>query len=547
MTIWPRIRAGAFVALGLIGVVAAGATGCSEEEGASCGADNDCERGQICEDAVCTALECVRIGDCPGTGRTCLFDLRMCSAKECATAIDGIELTCSGARSYCIDGGSFGRTCVDPASLSCSGIADCAPLGAAFTCCQGLCTTECSAVGPDALLPLDMGTPDAQTDMGQVTDTGPIVDMDVPATASLCSACRGDGDCAELGAGARCTAIGASGSFCTSACGASGGTCPAGFQCVEGLDQCLPGIFECRGCLATPCGGGEVCDVFTGECKAPQGFCGTCADDDGCTNGLRCGPLGNFQRCFEPCPGGSCNTAGQICQDGFCKPESGMCDACGGACGGATPFCHAQSGQCRQCGAGAPCDGGLTCNLTTNTCTESGPGCQSDIDCSSPALPICFNGACIQCFDDSQCPPRNACNAAFTCEPAPCAGVECQRGSMCDNNTGRCAPGCNSVNDCVDPLTQGCDASTGQCYYQDGTCNLGGGEAVCAPGSQCVPDFFVSLQFPDRGVCTCVSSMPELPFVAPDDIIGCHNRDTCIYVTFPDQPVPANGTCYSLF
>lgn len=65
---------------------------------------------------------------------------------------------------------------------------------------------------------------------------------------------------------------------------------------------------------------------------------------------------------------------------------------------------------------------------------------------------------------------------------------------------------------------------TGQCYYTDGTCDLSG-DAVCAPGGQCVPN---PLSFLDPSLpanCTCAKEDSSDPFSA--DRIACHPGQPC--------------------
>lgn len=530
MSTWPRTKIGIAGAFALVGTLLFAMASCSEEENAPCSADTDCLRGEVCEDSVCEAIECARIGDCPGSGRTCLMDLQQCSIKECAVIRGGEELTCPDSRSFCLEAGPYVSSCVAPEGARCGGPSDCAVFGPGFTCCDGLCAESC---GGDLPLPVaDMGAP---TDDGGVpiepTDAGPGVDQG-PSSAGLCGPCQGDLDCASLGEGAKCTALGGQGSFCTSYC-ENDGACPSGFRCVEGPNQCLPISFQCEGCLVTGCADGETCNANTGECLGPQSFCGACSDDDGCGEGLTCARVGRTTHCLSSCAGGC--AAGQICDEGLCKPMSGQCDACQGTCAGNTPYCDPDTAQCKACGPGVPCGAGQVCNVNTFTCEASAVQCATDIDClTMPGLSgVCLVGQCVDCLVDSDCRPRHACSAQHTCEPSPCGGVTCQAGSSCDATTGRCTPGCSTANDCADPTAQACDSTTGQCYYTDGTCDLGGGSSVCGPGSQCVSNFIVELSNPGRGVCNCESSTPgggglfDPPPVG--DIVGCLNTSSCDY------------------
>ena len=65
---------------------------------------------------------------------------------------------------------------------------------------------------------------------------------------------------------------------------------------------------------------------------------------------------------------------------------------------------------------------------------------------------------------------------------------------------------------------------TGQCYYPDGTCDLSG-DAVCAPGGQCVPNPLAAIDPTLPANCTCAKEDPSDPLSA--DRIGCHPGATC--------------------
>ena len=190
-------------------------------------------------------------------------------------------------------------------------------------------------------------------------------------------------------------------------------------------------------------------------------------------------------------------------------PDSGTCDPCGGACQGDTPYCIADERRCGECGPNLPCSAGLNCDLMSYTCVERAANgtCLSDTDC--PDGNLCFNGECVACFQDTDCPARNVCDLnTFTCQYSACAGVECQRGSSCDSQTGLCTPGCTTNMDCALPEEMGCNTTSGQCYFLDGRCEFGG-DGVCPPGSQCVPSPFAALDPTAAPACTCVIDLVE--------------------------------------
>jgi hypothetical protein len=516
----------------LCGALSVGLIGCDDEdnEGPGCAADTDCARGEVCESGACQIIPCDTIAACPGSGRTCLSGVNQCSAKECADQRDGVELTCPPTRSTCLESGPFQKSCV--AVVSCQTANECASAGLddGFACCGGECRTDC----PDMLVTPDMGAEDmgVTPDEGVETDMGPDEDMGPPQVLGLCSPCQSADECvAGLGEGARCTALGADGAFCASAC-TGPEDCPAGYRCeANGLNLCLPEGLRCVDCLRNPCADGLVCDTQTGECVDPKGPCGPCTDDTGCQDGLRCAEVENGRFCLQPCPDGMC-PEGLACEAGICQPESGRCDPCGGRCEGEAPYCVEATGQCGQCGPGVPCPEGLNCDLANNVCVES-EGCLGDVDCQNPDLSVCFNGMCVACLQDTDCPPRNACNAQQQCEPDPCRGVECQRGSECNPATGRCDPGCQAAADCADPMTMSCNAETGQCYLNNGTCDLGGGDAVCAPGSICTPGLD-----PNLGVCDCELQDPMNP-MSPQRR-ACHTGQMCTQF-LPDLPGCCGG------
>jgi hypothetical protein len=92
---------------------------------------------------------------------------------------------------------------------------------------------------------------------------------------------------------------------------------------------------------------------------------------------------------------------------------------------------------------------------------------------------------------------------------------------------------------CGDEATLACNEETAQCFYTDGSCDIGGGGAgVCLPGSPCDPNVFT--MFTMKGACRCLKDLTN-PF-APD-IIPCQPGTVCVQFALPGQPVPEYGTC----
>ncbi len=509
---------------------------CNEEQdggGTSCLEDRDCERGSICLDESCSVQSCESIHDC--SWGTCLLDLKSCSAKECADIQDGVELFCPAERSFCLETGPNQGSCILP-DLACTGPADCAPLGVGFSCCGGTCHQNCPDIG---IILQDMGSP-PELDAAP-TDSSPQVDLPSVEERGACEACSNDRECSGLGEGARCTAIG-DGQFCTQACEPDEASCEPGFSCVAGLNQCLPSNYRCEGCLVEGCPAGQLCDAVSAECVAPRGACGLCNSDAECAAGLNCQEMGNFKHCFEPCgEGESCSTESYQCLGGFCKPSSAVCDACGSTCTGDLPVCIDAEEICGECGVRQACEPPLRCNQE-HRCEESS-GCITSVDCSDPATPFCFGAECVQCMQLSDCAPRHDC-IDWSCVPSSCAGVLCQTGSFCNEETGRCDPGCQTADDCAPMEDIECNASTGQCHYNDGLCDTGGGDAVCAPGSICVPGFFD----PAKGSCSCRRVEPLNPLNLAE-IISCQPGIECSHGEWPwgSGQFNPNGTCNPFF
>lgn len=482
---------------------------CDDSNEASCSSDQDCSRGQVCEAEACTEISCQSIGECPGTGRTCLPDKNLCSTKECGDQVNGVLLECAEGFT-CNTSGPYLYSCVaDNAPTMCTSDVDCASAAEGQSCCNGQCAPMCD-------------TPITPMDMGMGGTTPPVDMMTTPVTAQLCTPCANDAVCSTLGEGAKCTAIG-EGNFCTSLC-TDDSECPNGFSCFSTLGQCIPSNFECAACQQTPCEAGQFCNTSSGECGPPQGLCGSCSEDAGCADGRVCRDTGTSANCVQTCAQASDCPNGNSCTDGACIPDSGVCDPCAGTCAGGTPYCVADEGRCAECGPTSPCAQGLRCDLMTYTCTDALPNgmCVVDTDCQGG---VCFSGECVECFQDSDCPARNICDPnTLTCQYSACAGVACQRNSTCDPNTGRCTPGCTSNTDCVLPDVMECNPQTGQCYYKDGTCELGG-DAVCAPGGQCMPNALAAFDPSLPANCTCAKENPTDP-LSPDRI-ACHPGQLC--------------------
>ncbi len=339
---------------------------------------------------------------------------------------------------------------------------------------------------------------------------GPEADA---GAAENCSECGDDADCAALGDGAVC-ALGR----CSARC-EDNDDCPAHFTCL--LNQCAPAGFNCMGCAVTGCADDERCGG-DGQCQPLGERCAICADDGECAEGFFCRQVGASRNCVEACDEGACGE-GFECDNGGCKPASMVCDLCGG-CVGEAPVCNVVSRECQACGVGTPCEAPLVCT-PEGDCVEPEPGveCLTELDCREEGRPLCEEGLCIGCRDDSWCVAGSSCVDGGCAEGDACTGLACHGELACGD--GACVDGCAADEDCGDEdAGLACNVETGQCYQEDQRCDAGGVVSVCAPGSICRPDPLN----PNDTACSCLRANPD-NFVEPRDenLIPCQPGGFC--------------------
>ena len=183
-------------------------------------------------------------------------------------------------------------------------------------------------------------------------------------------------------------------------------------------------------------------------------------DDSGGGGGTTCDAA-------NPC------TAGFVCQEGVCVPET--VDGCAGGCPtGQT----CQNGECvATVGCADQCAQGFECNTATGNCEP---------------IDVC---AGKQCGDDGlggscgACVAHEVCNAQFQCECVPeCALLVCGVDPYCGESCGTCPQGVDCVNgqcpspDCPGIADQNC---MGKQCGPDGCGNFCG---QCAAGQACSAD-----------------------------------------------------------
>ncbi|MEE2787367.1 MAG: hypothetical protein VX589_08515 [Myxococcota bacterium] len=246
------------------------------------------------------------------------------------------------------------------------------------------------------------------------------------------------------------------------------------------------------------CGGDEE----TTE-SAPRGGeaveAGTSGDDGGSTSRRpdRAGTTGGTapgggSEANDPLTGGADGRGGQTAGGRDAQAVGGA--KLGGATACACPralVCDA-AGDCQEvdpCTDDQECRAGRIC--VDGTCQD---GCSDNADCrlGSPELPICNDGRCVECLEDSQCPGNTTCSAATSAceESANCQeSADCLPGRACLDGTCQGEPECPATPCFPDRI---CIESTGQCVP-----NTSG---ACVANENCVAPF-VCVQVGNQSRC----------------------------------------------
>ena len=365
-------------------------------------------------------------------------------------------------------------------------------------------------------------------------DTGPTSPEDI-----ICIECETNEDCGP--AGNLCLNFPDGGTYCGWDCTGNDEICPAGTICApvtDDISQCVPGSFLCEDpCLGVECEEGLVCDPTSGECIESRGLC------EACDNNAQCGTeadlcltfpdVDNFQGCAQDC------TLNPNCPEGYfcanvgdspegpvqqCVPEILTCvDRCEDVCENEEEICNPRTGECSAPGGVCdPCVLSDECGGEEDRCLGlPGPPCEDDTDCGAGencgAAGICVASFCgMDCsLDASVCEDGDACfNVGDGAQCLPlrlscsnrCAGVVCEEGANCDDQTGECVESevgacgtpCDSHAECggYEDLCLSIIAGGGQqCYYRCGEdrapCPIGyacfdqviAGQAFCIPNA----------------------------------------------------------------
>jgi Calcium-binding EGF domain/EGF domain len=450
---------------GLGACAATGVTSClngtvfdSCSPGAAAPTDDDCDNidddcdGTRDEHFVSTPTTC-GVGACASVGAT------LCSSGHIvSTCLPGVpapsDATCNNIDNDCngqVDEDYVGTpTACGQIECPSFGTTQCV-LGAVIDACVPVVVCE-GACGDG----LD-GDGDGAVDCADSECTGASA-----CTSAVGQPCEATADCASLGSEALClTEVdnGVAGGYCTAACDASPGACPAGAQCLGGLCflPCGPGA---------ACGSGEQCFAIEG----PGACIPVCANDDDCSGDS------------------TCNTDTGFCEAPVCAGNDATCDGLDDDCDG-----NVDEDFASQFGGDVSCGGdscytvaAMTCvaGVVNDTCAAPAPECVQETACGDAAD---NDGDGFADCDDPDCEQMPACLA----DASPVAGT-CGIDSDCRSVTGvavcLAAPGgyCSSFCDEMDPSTcpNNATCSGGICMAR---CNPIDGAAACArPDHVCI-------------------------------------------------------------
>ncbi len=461
-------------------------------------ADNTaCDDGNPCSEKD----ECTHEGKCIGSAKVC-DDGNPCTVDQCQKS-DGL----------CYFEASQGQACDDgnPCTLgdACS-VGSCVP-GGTKLCKDGeSCTADGCDPGSGTCVfkalsaPCDDGNP---CTLGDACDAGSCLagkakscDDNNPCTIENCDAATGDCKIANTVPGIACE----DGELCTQADACSEGKCVAGKPIV-----CTDGS-ECTT---------DSCDTKTGKCLF--------VNDDG-----------------KACDDGDTCSSADTCQGGQCQPGKAICE------------CKSQL-DCQGKEDGDLCNGTLFCDFSDNKCKLD---LKTVVVCDSSKDSECLTWACNS--KSGKCEPANqadgkpcnadesVCSLGDSCLKGLCtpgAGVGCDDGDPCTNDTCDPAKGCLHSNNqlkCNDgnPCTE-----IDLCYQ--GKCT-GGGLKNCDDGNGCTTDTCNpksgQCEFKNETGLTCTDNNPctlqdtcQTGKCVPKSNVGCDDGKPCTM----DTCDPKTGNC----
>jgi hypothetical protein len=552
------------------------------------GCDNPPLDGTECQDGdLCTTADHCEAGACVGTPMAC-EDVNPCTDDSCGDAGKCLHVPNTAK---CDDGDpcTLADQCQDnacagvPVDCDCTNDADCGKLedgnlcNGTLVCDLGKFPHVC-AVKPET--PVECPPPagdfpfclqtQCQPETGQCltlpAHEGLACDDDDPCTlGDVCSQgtcagtvptnCADDNPCTDDGCnpGSGCThtpntAPCSDGNACTLGDSCSAGACAGGpmVDCNDANpctdDGCNPNI----GCNHTPnaipcddanaCTTDDTCDA--GQCKSKTML--PCNDSDPCTDDS-CSPATGCVHTLNkaPCDDGNPCTAGDLCNQGACKPGPAV------DCDDSNPCtddsCDPKSG-CLHLSNTAPCDDGNACTADdackAGTCKSTSMlSCEDDDPCTTDSCSPA--DGCLHTLNTAPCDDGNVCTTGDKCSQGVCSGtgqLPCDDGNPCTQDS--CTPqaGCTAppVQDglpCASPgicagtcVAGDCkEAASEICDGKDNDCDLLVDETGAAGCNEAWPD--LDGDGFGAGIASCECGTPEGFSATMDD---CNDGDASV-------------------
>jgi hypothetical protein len=260
---------------------------------------------------------------------------------------------------------------------------------------------------------------------------------------------------------------------------------------------------------------------------------GSCAKDDHCPSGWKCGtdqrdPT-TFYRCY--CASDGCRDAGvgadSVTDGGPTSDGSGKCQR-NTDCPSDHPLC-ATTGACVECFNPGQCTNPAKSFCVATVCT----GCQGagTAACKAPTGTCdATSGRCVECTTDAQCtadPNRPLCvaNACVSCgkaDPKACAKTDATKPAC--GPAGACVE-CNESPDCTQPAKSICVSNKCEPCTTDTQCAARNGPnpGVCLThrGGFCLTDD-ATIYVQNSATCSSVptAGTAAMPFCKPQDALA---------------------------
>jgi hypothetical protein len=267
---------------------------------------------------------------------------------------------------------------------------------------------------------------DCQSGLACINNVCSRNDFNISPQAKACDKidCQADADCC----GGRPTSVPVKCNKYSSVCSPYAQNCNSGDSCMTNSD-----------CGGGTCGSGYCSNYSSQYCSADTDCANTCT-----TYGY-CSLTGYSCTTSSDCTQGTCQYRTCSCSNPNYNPSDPICT---------DPDCTS-----------APC----TLKCDQERCVEN-TACQTNADCYGGA-PICNNGSCVQCIDDSGCSTSSGEKCVQNVCITPCtSNEECPLFQQCDTASGKCIEtGCTSDTECILAMSQngGQDARLAKCLPSD--------------------------------------------------------------------------------